>query len=179
MNDLHPQALNKLGGIQYVGLKFIAGSNNLGDMISGKAGMLFFDEPGNGEFPILMNSYVGLETKGENVIDKLVENFGGMIPEAMADYSIKNGGLSIMGNKADAAKKLSIPAMAKGFGQSGISFFVNLEDLSEVKLADLVGSSDYGPILKVAKFISFEYNNDARCIKQSCGRGFNHIKFAH
>ncbi|MFT5858444.1 MAG: hypothetical protein ACI865_000531 [Flavobacteriaceae bacterium] len=160
MNDLHPQALNKLGGMNYVGLKFIAGTNNLGDMISGKAGMLFFDEPGNGDFPILMNSYVGLESKGEKVIDNIVENFGEFIPRGIPDYSIKNGGVTISGNKSDASKGLTIPAMAKGFGEAGMSFFVNLENLTEEKLTELAGSSKYGPILKVAKFISFEYNNE-------------------
>jgi len=161
MNDIRPQALNKIIGMQYVGMKFLAGTNDLEEILDGNAGAIYFKpDHGTTETKRIMNYYVGLKPKGEKLISNAQSAFGEMIPMDLPDFTVKNKGLSVIGHKAQALAKLSIPAMARGFGKTGISFFINLENLTERDLEAIVNFNDLAPILEVAKFVSFEYNNE-------------------
>ncbi|MDG1428533.1 MAG: hypothetical protein P8M19_03140 [Crocinitomicaceae bacterium] len=160
MEDIHPQAMNKIGGMQYVGMKLMAGANDLGEVIDGKAGVLFFvPKDGETDKSKMMNLYLGLESKGEKLIETATSTFGEMLPPDLPAYKFEDGGLSVLGNSTNASSRLVLPSVASNFGKSGINFFVNLEGLQAKDLEAMFKMKDLGPILKVAKSVSFQCNN--------------------
>ncbi len=176
MNYIHPDAMTKIGGMKYVGMKFIAGANDLDEIIDGKAGIVFF-APKAGEFKKsnLVNAFIGLESKGTKLIESATSSFGTMLPTDLPDFSVKNNGLSILGNSSQIGMKLNLPSVASDFGKSGINFFIDLEGLDPADLVVMFNTKDFGPILKVAKSLSFSYSNEGGKLIVTAKKGKENI----
>lgn len=161
-NDLSPDAINKGLGNQYLFLKMATGSKELNDLWDGKLGMLMFGEPdASGAFTPEVNAYLGVNDKGRKALDKM-EEMGvstSQIP-GLPPFTVGNNGLSVMSSPAAEGATLELPEGAENFGKSGISFFLNLEGLNADDVAEMFEMEELGIVLKVAKFVSFEYNND-------------------
>lgn len=161
-NELSPNAINQGLGNQYLMLKLATGSKELNDLWDGKVGMVMFGEPdASGAFTPEVNAYVGVSDKGRNALTKM-EDMGvetSQIP-GLPPFTVKKNGVSIMSKPAEANKKLELPVGAENFGKSGINFFLNLEGLNPDDIAEMFDMEELKIILKVAKFISFEYNNE-------------------
>ncbi len=161
-NDLSPDALNKGLGNQYLFLKMATGSRELNDLWDGKIGVVMFGEPdASGAFTPEINAYVGVSKKGQNALTKM-EDMGvntSQIP-GLPPFSIKENGISLMSSPAAEGATLELPKGAENFGKSGINFFLNLEGLNPDDVAEMFEMEELSVVLKVAKFISFEYNNE-------------------
>ena len=161
-NELSPNALNKGFGNQYMMMKLATGSKELNDLWDGKIGMVMFGEPDeSGAFTPEVNAYVGVSDNGREALNKL-EKMGietSQIP-GLPPFSIGKKGISIMSIPVVGNEKLNLPAGAENFGKSGINFFLNLEGLNPDDVAEMFDMEELRIILKVAKFISFEYNNE-------------------
>jgi hypothetical protein len=162
VNDLSPDALNKGLGNQYLFLKMATGSKELNDLWDGKLGMLMFGEPdASGAFIPELNAFVGVSVKGQEALTKM-EDMGvntSQIP-GLPPFTIEENGVSLMSSPAAEGATLELPVGAESFGKSGINFFLNLEGLNSDDVAEMFEMDELGIALKVAKFISFEYNND-------------------
>ena len=121
-----------------------------------------FGEPdASGAFTPEVNAYVGVSEKGQTALTKL-DDFGvetSQIP-GFPPFTVKKNGISIMSKPAKTNEKLLLPAGAENFGKSGINFFLNLEGLNPDDVAEMFDMEELKIILKVTKFISFEYNNE-------------------
>jgi hypothetical protein len=124
--------------------------------------MLMFGEPdASGAFIPELNAFVGVSVKGQEALTKM-EDMGvntSQIP-GLPPFTIEENGVSLMSSPAAEGATLELPVGAESFGKSGINFFLNLEGLNSDDVAEMFEMDELGIALKVAKFISFEYNND-------------------
>jgi hypothetical protein len=161
-NELSPNAFNKGLGNQYLMVKLATGSKELNDLWDGQIGMVMFGEPDeSGAFTPEVNAYVGVSDNGRKALNKL-QGMGvetSQIP-GLPPFSVGEKGVSVMSNPGLINEKLNLPPGAENFGKSGINFFLNLEELNPDDIAEMFDKEELKIILKVAKFISFEYNND-------------------
>ncbi len=162
VNELSPNALNNGFGNQYLIMKLASGSKDLNDLWDGNIGMVMFGEPDeSGAFTPEVNAYVGVREKGLDALTKF-EGMGmdvNQIP-GLPPFTVREKGISIMSKPVVANEKLNLPVGAEKFGQSGINFFLNLEGLNPDDVAEMFEMEELKIILKVAKFISFEYGNE-------------------
>ncbi|PHR31969.1 MAG: hypothetical protein COA38_07110 [Fluviicola sp.] len=162
VNELSPNAINKGLGNQYLIAKLATGSRELNDLWDGQIGMVMFGEPDeSGAFTPEVNAYVGVSDSGREALNKL-EKMGietSQIP-GLPPFSVGEKGISIMSNPGLLNEKLTLPVGAENFGKAGINFFLNLEGLNAEDVAEMFDMEELKIILKVAKFISFEYSND-------------------
>lgn len=160
-NELSPNAINKGLGAQYLIIKMATGSKELNDIWDGKVGMVMFGEPdASGAFTPEVNAYIGVRPKGREALSKFEEMTGGatQIP-GLPPFTVQDKGISIMSKPVKGNEKLNLPKGAENFGKSGINFFLNLEGLNPDDVAEMFDMEELKIVLKVAKFISFEYNN--------------------
>lgn len=161
-NELSPNAISKGLGAQYLMIKLATSSRELNDIWDGKVGMVMFGEPdASGAFTPEVNAYLGVREKGRNALTKFEEMSGGtaQLP-GMPPFTVMDKGISIMSKPVKGNEKLNLPKGAENFGKSGINFFLNLEGLNPNDVAEMFDLEELKVVLKVAKFISFEYNND-------------------
>lgn len=160
-NDLSPKAIDKGLGMQYLIIKMATGSRELNDVWDGKVGMVMFGEPDvSGAFTPEVNAFIGVRPKGREALANFVEMSGGLtqIP-GVPPFTVQDKGISIMSKPVNGTEKLKLPKGAENFGKSGINFFLNLEGLNPDDVAEMFDMEELKIVLKVAKFISFEYNN--------------------
>lgn len=160
-NELSPNAISKGLGAQYLIIKMATGSKELNDIWDGKVGMVMFGEPdASGAFTPEVNAYIGVRPKGREALSKFEEMTGGatQIP-GLPPFTVQDKGISIMSKPVKGNDKLNLPKGAENFGKSGINFFLNLEGLNPDDVAEMFDMEELKIVLKVAKFISFEYNN--------------------
>lgn len=161
-NELSPDALNKGLGGQYLILRMATGSRELNELWDGKMGVVMFGEPdASGAFTPEFNAYLGVSKKGRDKLAEM-ENMGistSQIP-GVPPFTIEENGISVMSSTSDPSGKLNLPKGAENFGKSGISFFLNLEGLEPDEMAEMLDMEELAIVLKVAKFISFEFDND-------------------
>ncbi|MDG1332002.1 MAG: hypothetical protein P8P74_06715 [Crocinitomicaceae bacterium] len=161
-NQLSPDALNKGLGGQYLLVRMATGSRELNELWDGKMGVLMFGDPDeSGAFTPEFNAYLGVSQKGRDKL-KEMEGMGistSQIP-GIPPFTIEENGISVMSNTSDASGKLNLPKGAENFGKSGISFFLNLEGLEPDEMAEMLDMEELAIVLKVAKFVSFEFNNE-------------------
>lgn len=159
LKDFSPEAAEELTGGDLSAVKMMGGAKTLGDIISGQAGFLMFGSPqeGSGLEP-QFNAFVGLEPKGKALGDMAKM----LLSNGDADVHVNGEGIALSSNQKYAGPgTLSLPTGAENFGKSGVSFFINLEGFSEEEIADMFdGSDEFSTVMRVAKFISFEYGNE-------------------
>lgn len=162
-NDLSPNALNNGLGNQYLLMKLATGSKDLNDLWDGKIGMVMFGEPdASGAFTPEINAYVGLSDKGLQGLKKFEDmGAGASVMPGLPPFSIETNGVSIMSNPAEGDATLTLPEGAENFGKSGINFFLNLEGLNAEDIAEMFDMEELKVVMRVAKFISFEYDNSS------------------
>ncbi len=162
LNELSPNGVNNALGPQFLIVKMATGSSNLNDIWDGKIGMVMFGEPdASGAFTPEVNAYMGIREKGRKAIASLSEmgvnttQIGNFPPFVIGDK-----GISIMSKPAKANQVLTLPKGAENFGKSGINFFLNLEGLNPDDVAEMFNMEELKIVIRVAKFISFEYDNN-------------------
>ena len=162
VNELSPNGVNKALGAQYLFIKLATSSKELNDLWDGKVGMVMFGEPdASGAFTPEVNAYVGMRENGRTAL-KNMEGMGvdaSQIP-GLPPFTVGTNGISVISKPADGEQKLNLPKGAENFGKSGINFFLNLEGLNAEDVAEMFDKDELKVILNVAKFISFEYNNE-------------------
>lgn len=161
MNELSPNGINNRLGPQYLFIKLGTGAKDLNDLWDGKMGMVMFGEPDEtGAFVPEINAFMGIKSKGRDALAALGETGMSMITIAgVPPFTVGNNGISVISKPSDGKQKLTLPKGAENFGKSGINFFLNLEGLNPEDLAEMFETDELKIILNVAKFISFEYNN--------------------
>ncbi len=160
--DFGTDEVNEAVGMPMMAASFATGGASMGQMLSGDMGVVIFtDEDAMGLAPEF-NAYVGLGEKGKE-IGSLASSYLSM---GTANVDVQDRSISLATSKDHKGNgPLSVPNDASSFGKSGLSFFMNLEDLDPDDIADMVDLGDFTEILKVAKFISFDYNNDGGTLR--------------
>lgn len=160
-NELSPNALNNGFGNQYLMMKLATGAKDLNDLWDGKMGMVMFGEPdASGAFTPEVNAYMGVQSKGREALTQFQSmGMGGSQIPGLPPFTIGDNGISIMSKPVVASEKLTLPKGAENFGKSGINFFLNLEGLNPDDIAEMFEMEELEIILKVAKFVSFEFDN--------------------
>lgn len=159
-NELSPNAINKGLGNQYLLVKLATGASELSDLWDGKLGLLMFGEPdASGAFTPEINAFVGVKEKGREGLNKFEEYGGASLMPGVPAFTLEENGVSILSKPAAEGNTLTLPKGAENFGKSGINFFLNLEGLNPDDVAEMFEKEELSIILKVAKFVSFEYDN--------------------
>lgn len=159
-NELSPNSINKGLGNQYLLVKLATGARELSDLWDGKIGFVMFGEPdASGAFTPEINAYMGVREKGQKALNQLEEVGGAPQLPGMKPFTIQENGISVLSKPAADGKSLTLPRGAENFGKSGINFFLNLEGLNPNDVAEMFDMEELKIILKVAKFVSFEYDN--------------------
>lgn len=142
-------------------------------LMSGEFGLVLFGDPdANGDFDPDYNTHIGLNDNGG-----LLSSLLNRAVEAMSSGGQrKNGGLSYSSSSEfNTAEPLALPSGASNFGKSGISFFFDLEGFPESTFDNLQGEKELQAVLKVAKFISFEYDNNGGSLQITAKDGKENI----
>lgn len=162
MNELSPNAINNKLGAQYMFVKLGTGSKDLNDLWDGKMGVVMFGEPDeSGAFTPEINAFLGIKENGRKALASLGETGMSLVQiGTMPPFTIGNNGIAVTSKPASGTQTLKLPKGAENFGKSGISFFLNLEGLNPDDVAEMFSKDELKIILKVAKFISFEYTNE-------------------
>lgn len=121
-----------------------------------------FGEPDeSGAFTPDFNAYLGVSKKGRDKL-KDMQELGvstDQIP-GVPPFSIKENGISVMSGPSDPNGKLVLPEGAEDFGKSGISFFLSLDELEPEVVAEMVDEEAIEIVLRVAKFIYFQFDSE-------------------
>ena len=128
---------------------------DMSKIFSGKLGVVMLgDLGGNGAMVPDFNVFVGLQAKGMT-IGEMVKD---MMSYSMQDVQLNNDGLFMSSNSANVSKNggLALPNGCENFGKSGINAFINLEGVNFDDM-DLEGEAN---VIRVIKYITFEYDND-------------------
>lgn len=142
-------------------------------LMSGELGVVLFGDPDStGNFSPDYNTHVGLNDNGG-----LLSSLLNRAIEAMSSGGTKDaGGVSYSSSpKYNNRSPLLIPESASNFGKSGVSFFFDLEGFPETTFDSMEGAYELQSILKVAKFISFEYNNKGGSLQVIAKNGKENI----
>lgn len=156
IDEYSPETIDDLAGSLGGPAQFVmatAGSD-LSKLFSGEFGVVMLGDLGdNGSMIPAFNVFLGLEKQGK----ELGEMAAGMVPN-VAESKVDGEGFKICSNSENASKNggLKIPAGCENFGKSGINAFVNLEGVNFDDF-DLEGEAN---VIRVIKYITFEYNND-------------------
>ena len=136
-----------------------SGKNGLSTLFNGQAGAVSTGASKIGDgFPDF-NAYLGLTERGMGLADIAM----------MVDLNLERGKLSTSddgvyfstnSSYANKSKKnnLTLPEGCEKFGQSGISAFINVEDI-DFNEFDIDGNGTER-LLKIVKYITFDYNNE-------------------
>lgn len=157
MDDYSPNATKDLaqsmGGPAQMAL-MAAGGDGLAGLFQGQIGALAFAEQDEFGSTTDFNFFIGLTSKG-NALGEMAKE---MLSYSMKEVKLDKSGLYGYTNLNNAAGggKLKLPKGCENFGKSGISFFANLEGL-DLDEFDLEGAEN---LVRVIKYITFEYNND-------------------
>ena len=136
----------------------MSGASSIDQAISGKLGVLVFAEPDEYGMETQFSGYLGLEPKGRKLVEGYVSQLA-MIGGGLKADMTKDGVSFSTSEKQGGALKL--PAIAKNFGKSGMSFFLNLEGLDDTEaVAEMMFMEGGESILSVSKSIYMEYGND-------------------
>ena len=136
-----------------------SGKNGLSTLFNGQAGAVSTGASKKGDgFPDF-NAYLGLTERGMGLADIAM----------MVDLNLERGKLSTSddgvyfstnSSYANKSKKnnLILPEGCEKFGQSGISAFINVEDI-DFNEFDIDGNGTER-LLKIVKYITLDYNNE-------------------
>jgi len=159
-DELSPDAITKGLGPQYMIVKLATGTNKLNELWDGKLGFVMFGEPDvSGAFTPEINAYMGMSQKGRDKLSEMAGMGMDQVP-GLPPFEVTNSGVSVMSKSSENGSGLTLPKGAENFGKSGINFFINLEGLNPDDIAEMFDNDKLSVAMKVAKFISFEYNNE-------------------
>ncbi|MBL1281208.1 MAG: hypothetical protein COA33_013095 [Fluviicola sp.] len=160
INDYSPETMKELsksmGPIAQTTLMF-AGKEGLAALFNGQLGFVMLGDPGeNGAMIPDFNAYLGVTKRGNNIAS-LIADF---IPEEFAEVSISDEGMTVNTQSEFSVKSnvkgLNLPEGAENFGQSSISFFINLDGL-DLDDFDLEKGQN---LAKIVKYITFDYDEN-------------------
>lgn len=157
VDEFSPNAINELarsmGGPAQLAL-MSAGKDGLSALLSGKLGMLMIAEPDEeGAIEPDFNLHVGLTQKGMD-LGNLAKEF---LAYSMDEIRVDENGFSGFSNEEYSIPgKVILPEGCEDFGKSGISAFFSFEGINFDDF-DLEGEEN---VLRVVKYVTFEYNNE-------------------
>ncbi len=171
LNEFSPEMMEEIGGPQLGMAKMMAGATNLDELLTGKAGFLIFGEPDEfGGMEPQFSAFVGIRPKAENMA-KTGTDF---LASGDNSIAVDKNGISFSTQK-EKGTKLTLPKGAEDFGKAGISFFIDLDGLNPDDVVEMTNASDLEAILKVSRFISFEYGNEGGQLKIIAKEGKENI----
>lgn len=156
IDEYSPETIDDLAGSMGGPAQFVlatAGSD-LSKLFTGEFGIVMLGDLGkNGSMIPAFNIFLGLEKQGKD----LGELAAGMVPD-VAESKVDADGFKIYSSAENASKSggLKLPSGCENFGKSGINAFVNLEGVNFDDF-ELEGEAN---VIRVIKYITFEYNND-------------------
>lgn len=157
VDEYSPEAINDLarsmGGTAQFALATTG--SDMSKIFSGKLGVVMLgDLGGNGAMVPDFNVFLGLQPKGRDIGEMAKE----MMSFGMDEVQLDSDGLSMYSSSANVSKSggLNLPKGCENFAKSGINAFLNLEGVNFDDL-DLEGEAN---VIRVIKYITFEYNND-------------------
>ena len=169
--EFSPEMIDQVGGPQLAMVKMFSGAKSLNDLLTGKAALIMYGEPDEfGSLQPQFSAFVGLKPKGEQL-----GTMAGSFLGEMADFKSDKKGMSFSTVQTTTATKLMLPKGAENFGNTGISFFIDLEGLNPEEIADMTDTEELEAILKVSRFISFEYGNNGGQLKIIAKEGKENI----
>lgn len=127
---------------------------DLSKIITGEMGAVMIGDLGeNGSMIPDFNVFLGLESNGRSL--------GEMATDYVSHFDVAKvdkDGLKIYSSAKNVSGKggIKLPAGCENFGKSGISAFINLDGVNFDDF-DLEGEAN---VIRVVKYITFEYNND-------------------
>lgn len=127
---------------------------DLSKIITGEMGVVMIGDLGeNGSMIPDFNVFLGLESNGRS-LGEMATDFVSQMDVAKVDKD----GLKIYSSNKNASENggIKLPAGCENFGKSGISAFINLDGVNFDDF-DLEGEAN---VIRVIKYITFEYNND-------------------
>jgi len=156
IDEYSPETIDNLastmgGPAQFV---FATAGSDLSKLFSGKIGAVMVGDLGeNGSMIPAFNVFLGLSTQGRELGEMGAE----MIPN-VAVSKVDADGLVIYSNSLNASDNggIKIPAGCENFGKAGINAFVTLDGVNFDDF-DLEGEAN---VIRVIKYITFEYNNE-------------------
>ena len=171
MDEYSPETIDNLasslgGPAQFV---LATSGSNLSKLFSGKFGIVMLGDLGaNGSMIPAFNVFLGLEKQGRD----LGELAAGMVPN-VAESKVDGDGFKIYSSAENASKSggIKIPGGCDNFGKSGINAFVNLDGVNFDDF-DLEGEAN---VIRVIKYITFEYSNDGGRIYVKAKEGKENI----
>ncbi len=156
MDEYSPGAisdlLGTLGRDAQMALMFTG--SDLSKVFTGELGVVMLGDLGaNGSMIPAFNVFLGLEKQGK----ELGEMAAGMVP-SVAESKVDSDGFKIYSSAEYASNNggLKLPTGCENFGKSGINAFVNLDGVNFDDF-DLEGGAN---VIRVIKYITFEYNNE-------------------
>ncbi|MDG1147946.1 MAG: hypothetical protein P8N52_06540 [Crocinitomicaceae bacterium] len=159
VNEFSPDAVSELGKMIGGPAQFAlmtAGNDGFAGLFNGQFGFVVVGEPDMMKETIPdFNLHLGLEKNGKH-LGNLIRN---LMSYGSAEVTLNDEGLSASTNTVYTSlgsSSLNLPNGCEHFGQSGINAFLNLEG---VNLDDL-SLEDEATILKVVKYITFEYDEN-------------------
>lgn len=169
LNDILPD-LERVFGFQ-----FPISSNNLNlkptKLMNGELGVVLFGKPDkNGRFTPEYNTHFGLNDNG-GLLSNLISSALG----AMSDGTPTDGISYSSSPQFNTGKALSLPKGAENFGKSGLSFFIDLEGIDTSFFEKISDSQELITLLKVSKFIAFEYSNNGGSLQIQAKNGQENI----
>lgn len=159
VNDFSPDAMDELGRAMGGPAQFAlmaAGEDGFAGLFNGQFGVVMVGEPEMMEGTIPdFNVFLGLEKKGQSLGNMAKD----MMSYGSTEIKLNEDGLSASTNPVYASAgsaSLNLPEGCEDFGKSGISAFLNLDGINMDDL-ELEGEAK---VLKVVKYITFEYNEN-------------------
>lgn len=170
LNEFSPGMLDEIGGPQVGMAKMMSGASNLDDLLTGKAGFLMFGEPNEfGAIEPQFSAFVGLRPKAEEMAKSSTSFFN-----AENQFFVDQNGITFS-TVQEKGVKLNLPKGAEDFGKAGISLFIDLEGLNPDDVIEMTNVEELESILKVSRFISFEYGNEGGQLKIIAKKGKENI----
>lgn len=146
----------------------ITGSD-LSKVITGELGVVMMGNLGdNGTMIPNFNVFLGLENDGKSI--------GGLIADFVPNVDVAKvdkDGLKVFSSLENASDKggVKLPSGCENFGKAGINAFLNLDGVNFDDF-DLEGEAN---VIRVIKYITFEYSNDGGKIYIKAKKGKENI----
>jgi hypothetical protein len=173
MDEFSPNATKELaksmGGPAQLAL-MAAGTDGLSGLFTGQMGGFAFGEQDEYGTTTDFNFFVGLTSKGQALGDLAQE----MLSYTMKEVKVDGSGLygyTNLDNAPSSSSKLKLPEGCEKFGKSGINFFANLDGIDFDEF-DLEGEEN---LLRVVKYITFDYDNDGGTLLIKAKKGQENI----
>jgi len=156
IDEYSPEAVSDLMGLmgRDAQMALMMTGTDLSRIITGEMGVVMIGDLGdNGSMIPSFNVFLGLASNGRS-LGEMVAEFIPNVDVAKVD----NDGLKVYSSNANTSENggLKLPAGCEDFGKAGINAFLNLDGVNFDDF-DLEGEAN---VIRVVKYITFEYSND-------------------